>query len=464
MKKLSIYLLLFAASITSCSKILETTPRSEVDLNQATTNLEAQQGILIAVYQQLQNSGYYGRDFIVIPEVLSDNAEITAQNSNRFVQQANNTPRSHQGTWTANYLAIFRCNFVIQYVENIAGVDATVKNQMKGEAYFLRALNYFDLIRTYARNPRFLVSGFDLGVPIILEPVTDVTKVTYPSRNKVSEVYAQIVSDLNSAVNLFPAGGNRFKGNKAAALGLLSRVYLYMGNWVEAENKATDCINTNFATFADSASYYGKWGNGFPEQLFGLNYEASESLTFDCIQSIFYAHPTFGGYGDITARAELINDFYPGDYRLSKLIKKTTKGSQNPVYYTLKWPGAKGAFGLDEIMILRLSEIYLNRAEARAMQPGKEALALQDLNKIHQRAGLAALSGLTGQALIDAVQKERRLELAFEGHRIYDILRWGKDLVKGPSTFTWDDYRLIAPIPQGELDVNPALKPQNPGY
>jgi starch-binding outer membrane protein, SusD/RagB family len=464
MKKIIIYLSLFALVITSCSKVLETTPRNEVDLGTATTNLEALQGVLVAVYNQLQGSGYYGRDFIVIPELLADNAEITAQNSNRFVQQANNTPRSHQGIFAGAYTGIFRCNFVLKFADK-ATTDATIQNQLKGESYFLRSLLYFDLVRTYARNPRFLVNNFDLGVPIILDPVTDLTQVTYPNRAKVSEVYAQIVSDLNSAISLLPAGGNRYKANKAAAQGLLSRVYLYMGNWVEAENKATDCINSNFATFADSANYYGKWGNGSPEQLFGISYEASESLVFDAIQSIYYFHPTFQGYGDITARAELLNDFYPGDYRRSKLIKQTTKGTQT-VYYTLKWPGAKGAFGLDDIMIIRITEVYLNRAEARAMQTGKEALALQDLNKVHVRAGLAPLGPLTGQALIDAIQRERRLELAFEGHRLYDLLRWGRDVVKGGATtsLAWDDYRLIAPIPQGEIDVNPNLKPQNPGY
>ncbi|HYE55335.1 MAG TPA: RagB/SusD family nutrient uptake outer membrane protein, partial [Chitinophagaceae bacterium] len=161
----------------------------------------------------------------------------------------------------------------------------------------------------------------------------------------------------------------------------------------------------------------------------------------------------------------LLNDFYPGDLRRSVLIKETKKGTQT-VYYTLKWPGAKGAFGLDDIMIIRISEVYLNRAEARAMQSGKEALALQDLNRIHERAGLAPLVGLTGQALIDAIQRERRLELAFEGHRLYDLLRWGRDVIKTPAvaSLDWDDYRLIAPIPQGEIDVNPNLNPQNPGY
>ncbi|HYE53538.1 MAG TPA: RagB/SusD family nutrient uptake outer membrane protein, partial [Chitinophagaceae bacterium] len=241
MKKIIIYFsIITALTLGSCSKMLETTPRNAVDLTQATTSLDALQGVLIAIYNQLQGSAYYGRDFVVIPELIADNAEITAQNSNRFVQQANNSPRAHQGIWATAYSGIFRCNFILKYIDGVTADEAT-KKQIKGEAFFLRALMYHDLVRTYARNPRFLVNNFDLGVPIILEPVTDVTAVTYPNRSKVTEVYAQIVSDLNSAVSLFPNGGSRYKGNKAAALGLLSRVHLYLGNWAEAEAKATEC-------------------------------------------------------------------------------------------------------------------------------------------------------------------------------------------------------------------------------
>lgn len=466
MKKLIIYsTLLITVVVSSCSKVIETSPRNSIDLGVAATNIDALKGFSVAIYNQLQASGYYGRDFIVISEVLSDNAEITAQNSNRFVQQANNNPRSHQGIFNTAYTGISRCNFILNFVDDVPGDDA-VKNQLKAEAYFFRGLFYFDLVRTYARNPNHLVDGFDLGVPIVLEPVTGESGVTYPSRSTVADVYAQIIADLNAANGILGNGGNKYLVNKAAVLGFMSRVYLYMGNWADAETKATECISTGFATFPTGADYYTKWGNQHPEQLFGLNYEANESLNFDCIQSIYYFHPTFQGYGDVMARTELLNDYYPGDMRQTELLENTTKGAQTNVNYTLKFPGSKGGFGLDDIMIIRLGEVYLNRAEARAMQAGKEALALQDLNMIHERAGLTPLVGLTGQALVDAVQRERRIELAFEGHRLYDLLRWGKDVIKGSAvtSLDWDDYRLIAPIPQGEIDVNPNINPQNPGY
>lgn len=465
MKKYFIYSLLsVAVALTSCEKILDTQPKESVDLEGATKSIDAMKATITAIYNGMQASGYYGRDYIAAMEVLSDNGEITTSNSNRFVAQGRNTPGSHVGIFTAAYANIFRANFVLKYVDGTAGT-ATEKNKLKGAAYFFRGLLYFDLVKSYARNPAYFVNGFDLGVPIITDAIIDASKIEYPTRAKVVDVYAQIISDLKEAITLLDNAEAPKKVSKAAAQALLSRANLYIGNWNDAEKYATDALGSGIGTFAaDSATYVTKWGNGYPEMIFGLNYEASESLGTDCIQSIFYRILPNTGYGDITARAELLNDFYPGDRRRNNLMTNQVKGSQN-VTYTLKYPNGKGTFGTDDIQLLRVSELYLNRAEARARKTTPDEVgALADLNKIHQRAGLSALSALTGQDLVDVIWKERRLELAFEGHRLWDILRTGKNLVKGTTTINFDDYKLIAPIPQTEIDTNPKLKPNNPGY
>ena len=466
MKKYFIYSLLsVAVALTSCEKILDTQPKESVDLEGATKSLDAMKATITAIYNSMQGSGYYGRDFIVVPEVIADNGEITTSNSNRFVQQANNTPGSHVGIFVTAYANIFRANFVLKYVDGTAATDAE-KAKLKGAAYFFRGLLYFDLVKSYARNPAYFVNGFDLGVPIVTDAVIDVTKIEYPVRAKAVDVYAQIISDLKQAISLLDNSEAPKKASKAAAQALLSRASLYAGNWDDAEKYATDALGSGIGAFAaDSATYVSKWGNGYPEMIFGLNYEASESLGTDCIQSIFYRILPNTGYGDITARLELRNDYYgANDLRRKSLITTQVKGTQT-VYYTLKYPNGKGTFGTDDIQLLRVSELYLNRAEARARKAAPdEAGAMTDLNKIHQRAGLSALGALTGQDLVEAIWKERRLELAFEGHRLWDILRTGKDLVKGTTTILNSDYKLTAPIPQTEIDTNPKLKPQNPGY
>lgn len=473
MKKYFIYSLLsVTVALTSCEKILETQPKESVDLEGATKSLDAMKATLTAIYNGMQGSGYYGRDFIVVPEVVADNGEITTSNSNRFVQQANNTPGSHVGIFVTAYTNIFRANFVLKYVDGTTATDAE-KAKLKGAAYLLRGLLYFDLVKSYARNPAYFVNGFDLGVPLVTDAVIDATKIEYPTRAKAVDVYAQIINDLKQAINLLDNSEAPKKASKAAAQALLSRASLYAGNWDDAEKYATDALASGVGTFApDSATYVSKWGNSYPEMILGINYEASESLNFDCMQSIFYRFPipntspqTYNGYGDITARLELRNDYYgANDLRRKSLLATQVKGTQT-VYYTLKYPNGKGSFGTDDIQLLRVSELYLNRAEARARKAAPdEAGAMTDLNKIHQRAGLPALGVLTGQDLVEAIWRERRLELAFEGHRLWDILRTGKNLVKGTTTINFDDYKLIAPIPQTEIDTNPKLKPNNPGY
>ncbi len=483
MKRLFLYILAVSATATtvSCNKLLETNPKESIDLNIATKSKDALKATIISVYASMRGSGYYGRDFIVQCEVLADNGEITSSNSNRFVSEANNQPRAQVNIWNACYVNIFRCNYIMKYIDQIKGFTEDEKQQLLGEAHFLRAYNYFDLVRSYARNPRFMYD-FDLGVPIVTDAILDVTDPAfpgYPARAKVDEVYAQIVKDLDSAeLKLGRAEASSitqiapFRASKLAAVALNSRVKLYRGDWAGAEASATSAISLmpfnspklKVEFVSDSATYMSKWGNLHPEMIFGLSFEAYESLGTDAIQYIYYKHPILGGYGDITARAELLADYYGGtaDPRRRSLIKQDVKSSQI-VYYCLKWPGAKPYRGGDDIMLIRASEVYLNRAEARAMQPGKESGAMDDLNKVHTRTKLAPIAALTGDDLTKEIWRERRIELAFEGHRLFDLLRTGRNIVKGATTIENKDYRLVAPIPTTETDVNKNLKP-NPFY
>jgi hypothetical protein len=172
-------------------------------------------------------------------------------------------------------------------------------------------------------------------------------------------------------------------------------------------------------------------------------------------------------YGDVVPTDELIAQFEVDDIRQDPLIldPPVAKGSEQ-VRYTQKYNGWDASeLGTDNIIVIRLSEVYLNRAEAYAMQSNPdETAALADLNTIRQARGLAPLA-VTGTDLIDAILMERRLELAFEGHRAYDLKRNGMGFPKpGANTIIpYDDYRIVAPIYEEELDANPNII-QNPGY
>ena len=474
----------------SCKKTLDTESKNSLDLTFALSTREGLQATLVSIYNALQGSNYYGRDFIVIPELLADNCEITSNNSNRFITQANNTPGSHINIWANAYRNINRANLIIANVD-ISEATAAEKIQWKGEALFLRALIYSDLIRVYARSPLFLNSAppgaFNSGVPIIKDPVLDATSVTYPPRNTVAEVYDFIIQDLVAANSLLSnTGGLVYRPRKVAAQALASRMELYRGNWAQSERWADSVLTQGFATLATASTYYNltsavpSWGNGHTETIFGLSYVTGEGNPGnDGLQSIYYRSlPAIQGYADVTTQLSLRNDLGISgnppasiDQRFTKLISVQVKSSQQ-VFYTMKWPGLKGTQGQDDIMILRTSEILLNRAEARAQQGGaKEALAIADINQTRTRAGLAAFptSGAgapTGAALIAEVLKERRIELAYEGHRIFDLLRTGRDIIKSPSNITMgtNSYNfLIAPILQADIDVNSNLV-KNPGY
>lgn len=475
-----------------CKKFLDTTPKNSLDLTFALSTREGLQAILVSIYDALQTSGYYGRDFIVIPELLADNSEITSNNTNRFINQANNSPNSHVNIWAVAYRNINRANLILG---NIDGSQASASEKIlwKGEAYFLRALFYADLIKAYSRNPLYLSTSpagpFDLGVPIMKTAVIDAAVITFPARNTVVEVYDFIMEDLVLANSLLTNTGNGYRARRVAAQALASRVELYRGNWAQSERWADSVILGAAVPLAPATTYFNlsatapSWGNGHPETIFGINYLVGEnSPGSDGIQYINYRNiPSIQGYADVTTQTSLRNDMgttgvagiTSADQRFTKLISIQLKSGQQ-VFYTIKWPGLKGngVAGLDDIMILRTSEIFLNRAEARARQgAGKDALAIADLNQTRTRAGLVAFpaSGTgapTGAGLIVEILKERRIELAFEGHRLWDILRTGSDITKSPANITLGSNAynfLYANVLQTDLDVNPNLV-KNPGY
>ena len=487
--------LFFAA----CKKPLETAPKNNIDLaiSDPFQTRDGLQALLFSIYDALQSSAYYGRDFVVIPELLADNAEITSNNSNRFINQANNAPNNHVGIWAANYRNINRANLLLQFID-ASTASASEKTAWKGEAYFLRALLYFDLIRSYARNPQYLNTSpdgtFDLGVPIIKTGVLNQSAITFPARDKIAEVYDFIMQDLVQANNLLTNtqnGGTASRARKVAAQALASRVQLYRGNWAESERWSDSVLLQGVAKFADASTYFNtngtppSWGNGHIESIFTITFVTAEpNAGSDALQYIYYRNlsvtPSIQGYADVTARPQLLTAFATtgsgtattsADLRFQKLISIQVKSGQT-VFYTLKWPGTKspGNPGFDDIMVLRTSEIILNRSEARARQ-GKEALAIGDLNQTRTRAGYAAFptSGAgtpTGAGLIAEILKERRLELAFEGHRLYDLLRTGSDVLKSPANILLGSSAynfLYANVLQADLDVNPNLI-KNPGY
>lgn len=474
--------LVASLAITSCEKTLQTEPKNSISAEVALKEAAGVEGLVNSCYESLQSVNYYGRNFFVVPEVLSDNMRIVNSNSNRFVNESNNTIGSTIDLWSLGYSIINRANGAIKYADLANGLTALRKKQLTGEALFIRALVYFDLVKSYGYNPKQIVSGRNLGVPIVLSFVENYpTDIIYPSRNTVDEVYTQVKKDLDAAITLLDNTAAPKRANLAAAYALRARVALFNGDWQDAATFATSALGAGVGTFVDagaaatptqkSDAYKTIWTSASsPESLFELNFEVTESLGSDGLSSIYTrSNPitTAGaGYGDAAPQANLVADYATGDVRKDLLVQ-LVKGSET-ILWNQKYPAAKGP-QIDNIKLLRVSELYLTRAEANFRNGTAIGATPQaDLDKIRLRAGLASIP-----VTLDAILKERRVELAYEGQRWFDLLRTGSAVNKSTttlpanstpnSTIAATDFRLLARIPLTEVQNNPKIT-QNFGY
>ena len=466
---------LVAIGLSSCEKILTPKMKTAISEESALKSYTEVNTVLMGAYNTLLGTEYYGRGFLVVPDLLSDNTKITTSNSNRYVGEQNNQDGFHVAIWTQAYDVIARANSVISRLPFLTEATAAQKASAKGQAYFLRALAYHDLARSYSRENSVLINSFDKCVPLVLKPFSGaVDKETFPVRNTVLEVYAQINQDLDSSIIAFKRTmtGFPFQGTTASAWALKARVNLYERNYpgaIACADSALKYANKPLVTAANYQTIFSK----DQESIFALKVTSTENKSSDSPQSIhvrILADGSIGvggsGYGDITARTDTWNQFETGDVRKA-FISIQVKAGQT-VYWSLKYNGYGGAYGLDNSIILRVSEMYLIKAEAYAMRnlAGDEALAQTAMNAIRTNRGLSAITP-TGTALIDAIAKENRLEFLYEGHRFFDLKRRGVDITKGlaseGSTLPYNDYKVVARIPISEMNANPNLV-QNPGY
>jgi starch-binding outer membrane protein, SusD/RagB family len=512
MKKYSILVALSGLVIaTGCKKPLDVQPQQSIESSSALSTKEGINAAVVGIYAREKNFRLYGRDNIGIPEALSDNGWATNK-SGRLFPESNNSNRAHflEGTWQLAYTNINEANLILEAVKTTTTLNAAEKNSVEGQALFLRALNHFNVVLPFAYIPGAVVAGQDKGgVPLMLSPVNTTTgaSTNAPPRAPINEVYAQIVKDLEDANAKLTLNGvapftvtatNPNFAGKAATQAMLSRVNLYRKNYAEAKRWADSAITNAGSKFTSGAAYVSGWRTStHPETLFQIAFSTApeggnpnESLhtTFSTLGYDLNPAVTVG-FGDVVPSLYLLDDLgitltggntvtnfktvpasiasRSADVR-NQLYNQGAAGRGKVFVECTKYVGKNGVNNLDHTPVIRISEAYLNRAEALAT-PGSsvlnEAAALVDLNKILVGRGLP-VSAATGNALYDEILKQRRIELAFEGHRFWDLKRLGKDLIKSPlwnSDVPFTDYRILAPIPTRELTYNPSLV-QNTGY
>ena len=510
MKKIFSLLILgvfFTIIFLGCDKALNIEPRQSVSSEVALQSREGINAAITGVYSRLKSTRVYGRDLIALPDALSDNGYAT-NNSGRLIGEARNNFRAHftDALWQTSYIAINDINLVLEALPTLninPALPTTERNQIEGELYFLRALFHFNLALAYAYIPGAIVASQDKGgIPLVLigTKTLDQAIKFLPSRSPINDVYAQIVKDFEEANARLSYPGTIFpnRANKAAAQAMLSRVNLYRKDYANAKRWADSCITIAGSRLTDSTGYVAQWRRStHDETLFQVqflntneNIGVNESLqtSFTTLTTVGVRNIT-GGFGDLVPSLSLLNalgitlaggntnaNFLSSNNTVIQsrsrdvrnlLYEVGTTGRNKAFVETTKYLGKNGAINLDNIPVVRIAEVYLSRAEALST-PGSsvldESAALADLNKIAINRGLTAFS-LAGSNLYEEILRQRRIELAFEGHRFWDLKRLGRNILKGPhyTDVAFDDIRILAPIPQSQVDGNPTLV-QNSGY
>jgi hypothetical protein len=459
-------LLLFSA----CEDFLTQTPKLEQTNELTLSTFRGLTSAAVGAYSPLYSTDWYGRDFEVTADLKSGNAKISPITSGRFQTEYQwaNVSTSTIDLWSRAYDLIARANNVINALPGFSepGVTQDQLANLKGECLFLRALGYFDLVRFYAQQ---YSSGTDNpGVPIVL-----VTEIGEPARNTVGEVYAQILADLSEAEGILSAdnqhGATDPKGwaTNNAVKALLARVYLYMENWQAAANYATEIINSGEYLLYDTTTYTtwdngGAWGTDAASEIIFEVYGAegnSSHGNWDVISYIMSPN----GYGDIGASHDVYDLYEDNDVRKQLF---TSVPEYPGALWSLKYPGKNGNLREDNIPVLRLGEMYLIRAEALLNGATINGVqAVDDYNAIREPVGLDAATSVD----LNNIYDERRRELCFEGHQLFDLARTKRSLTRTDydgsvnKDVPFPDFKWAMPIIQEELDANKNVI-QNEGY
>lgn len=438
---------LAVVALASCKKFLDVQPKDSVSDSQTIVDRASAETAVRGIYRALSADNYYGVNFVSVGYLSGDNIQWTGSQS--IVQQfidhkvtADNATVS--GIWLAIYTTINRANYVIAKLPGVTDATLTTveRNQLLGEAYFIRALCYFDLARTWG------------GVQIVTTPTVSATDKNGIARSTVEQTYAQVLSDLNAAEPLLPlpTAQNPVRANKETVYALKARYYLYQKDWTNAENYATLVLGDtqNYSLLKPYSAWFANNVVGTKESVFELSYSA----TYTNGHRGQWQPPANSGtrqWAPNSTFLTLVNDPTIGGTR-SALVAKTSAGLwYGNLYY--RSPATDPAY------IIRIAEEYLIRSEARA-QLSKLDDARADLNAVRDRAGLTATAAVSQADVLLAIENERRIEFALEGHRWFDLVRTGRAAAVLGVT---DTKRNILPIPVDQLNVDPSLT-QNPGY
>ncbi len=466
MKKNLLYTLLFSSLILgSCTKELNQDPLTSKDLSVFLKNETEVEEYVNAVYGNLQFTGLYGLYMPAIGEIPSDNTfdEVPANDGAVYgdLDQFKTIPTNDllAQNWRDSYRCIQKANVVLGRIDNITYQSATTKNARIGEMKFIRALLYFNLVRTFG------------DVPLALTETTDPNTYFGQGRTAATRVYDQIKKDLTEAISVLPATTTQpGKVIKTAAQTLLGKVYLTLKDYTNAKTQLGLVVTSTAHTLMATPSLVFALNNENNKEIIfavqfaaGLNGNTEGSTMY---QQFSPSATVSGAKGHNLPTRSLYNLYAAADLRKGAYVALASTGA--PYCNKLARPTLI-TDGASDFVVLRYADVLLMLAEAEN-ELGNTLPAVNYLNQIRTRAALPATTATTQPDIRAAIDLERRFELIGEGHRWFDLLRTGNAISVMNAWFTAnnilitiDAHHLLMPIPQRQIDTDPAIQ-QNTGY
>lgn len=446
-----------ALLLGGCKKFLQQEPYNRLSVADIFKDLEGARTTLVGCYDNLKDVNYYMRIYSVYPDLLAGNIKYS-RTANQLLQGSYNflnTPVENEleGFYRLAYNTIYRANNIFENINNVADATPLQKNRLLAEAYMFRAIAHFDLLRVFTQGYGFSAAADHPG--IVLRPVNTDPLSPAPPASTVKQGFDFVVKDLDSAISLYnnsvevyTSGNSRSWFSLDAAKGFKARVALYRGDWPTVVNLTTQLIASGRYPLLTNSGYINAW--------------KGKTILTESIFELAYGNRTGGSLGDyynpnvtltahLASSEDLLTLYAPADVRSRTNMYVTAVRSGVTYFFTKKYQGT--ADSANNLRLLRLSEMYLARAEAYA-ESGNLAGALTDLNLLRKRANPAATNFATADAavLLNEIATEKRRELCFEGHTFFDLSRRRQNLQRLDCTsilcsFTYPNERYACAKP-----------------
>ncbi|AZB10470.1 RagB/SusD family nutrient uptake outer membrane protein [Chryseobacterium sp. G0162] len=481
--KISLAALTAFVSLTSCDRNLDQISSVNEDQDQAMTRAESFRQAMDGAYTALKVGGYYSGDTgsqLIMGDLTTDNLIRTASGRNtnfaasNFEFSSDNSQTT--GLYNTAYLAISRANFVLKYINN-GVLSGAQKANIEAEAKALRAIVHFDIVRAYSQIPT-QSAGAKNSIGIYYSETYSPLNSTSSRNLTVEQVYNKIIADLLSAAdNITQNDADKGRLSKAAIYGLLSRVYLYKGEYDNTTKYGELALGLSPSITAKD-NFFSIW-----KQNEGLS-KITDGVLFQILNAPAEQNTVGAAYNQAvpSLRSEFVVDYDLYTAYTDKDVRKTayfttSVYSKQKYNHVTKYAGNGGPSNIVPIKYLRSAEVLLNVAEAY-YRSGNQATALTLLNKLRAERYTTFTPGAeVGQALLDAILKERRLELAFENDRWYTLKRLGLSVQRSGKGDLFDGTGAPAvkqtldagstkwqwPIPITAIQANPNIK-QNADY